>query len=125
MNYGQSTTRERERISTSALLQELKALALSFSKAVPTAQFEYVDVTFNGTAHGDTEIRHSLTNIKDPDQVRVIPVEWRFSSLPLESPVIYRDVSATRKAWGPSYIVVRCNVASAQARLMLMVEPIR
>jgi len=117
--------RQSERINTSALLQELKALAQTISKSVPTAQYEYVDVTFNATANGDTEIRHSMTGIRDPEQVRAIPVEWRFPSLPLDAVFIYKDTSATRKLWGAGYIILRCNVASAQARLMLFVEPIR
>lgn len=119
-----SQTRDRERINTSALLQELKALAQQMSKAVPSTQFEYVDVTFNGTSHGDTEIRHALS-VKNPEEVRAIPVEWRCPSLPLESPFIYKDTSASRRPWGVGYIILRCNVASAQARLLLIVEPIR
>jgi hypothetical protein len=121
-NYSQ--TRDKERINTAALLQELKALAQQMAKAVPSTQFQYVDVTFNSTAHGDTEIRHSLS-LRDPEQVRAIPVEWRFPSLPVEAPCIYKDTSASRRPWGQGYLILRCNLAGAQARLLLLTEPIR
>lgn len=123
-SYSQISARDKNRINSAALLQELKALAQQIAKAVPTTQFEYVDVTFNGTAHGDTEIRHSLS-VKDPEQVRVIPVEWRFPSLPVDTPFVYKDTSSSRRPWGLGYLILRCNLANAQARLLLITEPIR
>jgi hypothetical protein len=99
-------------------------LAASLRSQLPVAQFEYVDVTFNATANANTDIRHSLSPT-NPDEVDYVVVGWRFASAPATTPVIYRDTSATRRAAGTGYIVLRCNVASATATLLLTVRPTR
>jgi hypothetical protein len=91
------------------------------NRGLPFGQYEFVDVTFNSTANGDTEVKHSLV-ISDPEAVRVIPVTWSFASTPLESPYIWRNSASTRRPWGQGYIILRCNLASAQARILLVAE---
>ena len=100
---------------------ELDKALLGLSRGMPFGQYEFVDVTFNSTAHGDTEIKHSLV-VSNPEAVRVIPVEWSFASTPVDPPYVWKNSASTRRAWGAGYIILRCNLASAQARLLLITE---
>src|SRR5688572_13022210 len=94
---------------------------IAAERARPFDQFEYVSVTFNSVANVDTDIQHSL-NPPTPYDIDITPVQWRFGAAPAAAPVAYIDISATRKAWGAGYIVLRCNVASAEATLLLTVR---
>jgi hypothetical protein len=87
----------------------------------PIAKWEYVDVTFNASANGNTDVRHTLAPA-DVESVRYLPVKWEFTSAPAAAPIIYRDTSATRRPWGTDYLVLRCNVASAKCRLLCWLE---
>jgi GH25 family lysozyme M1 (1,4-beta-N-acetylmuramidase) len=104
--------------SLAALRQELQG---ALNRGLPFGQYEFVDVTFNSTAHGDTEVKHSLI-LSDPEAVRVIPVEWKFASTPVDPPYIWRNSASTRRPWGTGYIILRCNLSSAQGRLLLIAE---
>jgi hypothetical protein len=106
---------------SSAALSNVRALEDHVLRGLPFAQFEYVDATFSATAGAATDIRHSL-RARDPADVRAIVVEWRFATPPLAAPVIWK---ATTRTAGAGYIVLACNVASANARLLLFLEPDR
>lgn len=99
----------------------LRVLQSTVSRGLATTQFEYLDVTFSETAHGDTEIRHNL-RAGAPENVRAVPVVWRFMTPPLEAPYIYTDTSSTHRPWSLGTIILRCNLAAAQARLLLFAE---
>ena len=99
----------------------LTKLDPALERGLPFAQYQYVDVTFNATANVDTDIRHTLTTA-DPYAVRYLPINWQFGAAPAAAPGAYIDTSGSRKAWGAGYIVLRCNVAAAKARLLLFLE---
>ena len=93
----------------------------ALERGVPAGQFQYVSVTFNSTANANTEIPHTLA-VGDPEEVDYAVVDYRFTSAPATVPVVYRDVSTTRRAWGKNYIVLRSNVAALSATLLLTVR---
>jgi hypothetical protein len=82
---------------------------------VPFSTYQYVDVTFPSSANTDLVITHTLS-VTDPESVRYIPVDLSSAG------VVYRDKSATRRAWGNGYIILRASSSSLQARLLLCVE---
>lgn len=108
-------------IADPKLLKTLRKMEVQFEKATPLATYEYVDVTFNSVADNDTIIVHGL-NPEDPEDVDYEVVRWSFSSAPAAAPVAYADSSASRKPWNQGYIVLRCNVASANATIRLSVR---
>lgn len=104
-------------------LQALKG-EVGVRRALPYAQYEYVSVTFNATANADTDIRHNLQPPTAED------IDWQvvgleFSSAPATIPIVYRDASATRRPWGDNFLVLRSNVSSLTATLLLTVRPRR
>lgn len=82
---------------------------------LPIATSEYVDVTFASTANADTVIPHSL-NTPNYDDIRYLVVEQDGAGS------VYRDLSATRRAWGRNYLILRASTASLTARLLLFTE---
>lgn len=80
--------------------------------------YQYVDVTFNGTANADTDIRHDLLP-NTPELIDYEIVALRLPSAPATAPVIYTDSGPNRRKWGAGYIVLRANVASLSATLRL------
>lgn len=90
-------------------------------ESLPYGQYEYVDVVFNATANANTEVRHTLKP-PTPELVDYTVVGYKFTSAPGTVPVIYRDNSATRRPWGRGYIVLRSNVSSLNATLLLTVR---
>lgn len=96
-------------------------LTAQLDRRVPYSQFEYVSVTFSATANADTDIRHSLSPAV-PEDVRWEVVSIELSSAPATPPVIYRDSSATRKAWQTTHLYLRCTLPSAVVRLRLFLE---
>ena len=121
-------TLERVRSGEPGTEQPLDLLALkgevAARSATPFAQFEYVRVTFNGTANVDTDIRHALSP-PTPEDVDYLVLGVEQTSAPATVPVIYKDMSAGRRAWGAGYIVLRANVASLTVNLLLTVRPRR
>lgn len=85
------------------------------SRAVPSTRYEFVDVIFNSTADTDTDIRHSLGSTAIDYQV----VGWKFLTTPSTVPFAYRYIAGDARPWGRNYIILRCNVAAAQATLLL------
>ena len=90
-------------------------------RASPYAQFQYITVTFNATPDTDTDIRHRMQP-PDPEGVDFQVVGWDYDAVPTAAPVVYRDISATRRTWGAGYIILRCSEASVTARLLLTVR---
>lgn len=111
----EADTRIKEQLNQIQDLEQTAKLRDAFG------QFQFKNVTFNGTAHGDTEITHDLSPA-DPETVRFIPVMWEFLTLPVDPPYIYRPGAANRKSWGDGYIILRCNIASAVVRMLLCTE---
>jgi hypothetical protein len=105
----------------STVTGQFEAMDGTLRRGTAFGQYQFVDVTFSSTSHGDTVIRHDLI-LSDPEAVRVIPVEWGFASTPVDPPYVYRNTASTRRAWGRNHIILKCNLASAQARLLLVVE---
>lgn len=91
-------------------------------RGVGFGQYQYVDVTFNATAHKDTEIRHALL-VRDPYSVRFVPVSWAFDSAPADPPYIYRNSAVGARPWGNDLIILRSNRGSLAVRLLLFTEP--
>lgn len=100
--------------------------------SVPFAKFEYVSVTFSA-ADTDTDIPITL-NPTDPEAVRWIVVgtegtatalvggwDGPVVSLSLSPSAIYRDGSASRRAWTPTTIWLRSQQAGT-FRLLLFLE---
>lgn len=114
---------ERLESESSILDLDVKALKAETEarRARPFDQFEYVDVTFNAVANTDTDIIHTLEP-PTPDDLDFQVVQWRFASAPAAAPVVYIDTSASRKQWSTGYLVLRCNVAAANATLLLTVR---
>lgn len=79
----------------------------------PWAQYERVTVTFPATPNTDLVIRyHQLTPI-DPTVVEYYTLKKSAAGN------IYNDYSASRKPWKPGFIILRSDVASLQATLLL------
>lgn len=99
----------------------LDRLQQDFRKAVPSIAFEYVTVTFAGTANLDTIV---TTNLRpaNPEDILYKVVDWQYFAAPASTPLVYKDTSSTRKPWGQGYIVLRCNVASVIAVLELTIK---
>ena len=95
---------------------DANALETERSKRSPFAKFTFVDVTF-GTVNTDYIVTHTL-DTPDPEVIRW----WAISND--TAGVVYRDASATKRAWGERYVVLRCSAANATVRLMLFVEQI-
>ncbi len=87
--------------------------------SIPYGGYEYVEMVFNANANGDTEIPYDTLTPGDPEQVDWQVVGVKFASAPAAAPVVYRDESATRRPWRTNYIVLRSNVASLRATLLL------
>lgn len=81
----------------------------------PWAQWEIVNVTFNATANVDTQIDHTLTP-PTPEHVNYIVLRSNGAQS------IYHDATGTRRPWGAGYLILRSNVASAKATLLLTVS---
>jgi hypothetical protein len=118
---GQKGTESPSGPSKMEFTAAIRELSGAINRGVPFGQYEFVDVTFNSTANGDTEVKHSLI-LGDPEAVRIIPVSWNFSSTPADPPYVWRNIASTRRPWGEGYVILKCNIASAQARLLLVVE---
>jgi hypothetical protein len=103
------------------VLRALRQIERDFLKAAAFRQYQYLDVTFNSTANADTDIVHKLLPAT-PEDIDFQVVRLNLSANPTTVPVIYRDTSSDRRAWGDSYIVLRCNVASTSATLLLTVR---
>lgn len=103
------------------LLHKVKDLESIDTRRDAFGRFQFKDVIFNGTAHADTEITHDL-NPADPDDVRYIPVGFDFLTLPVDPPYIYKNGAANARSWGAGYIILRCNIASAVVRMLLVTE---
>lgn len=88
------------------------------SEGVPYTAFQYITVTFPSSANTDLVIPHAL----ETDDVDWQVVGWTFGSAPATTPAIYRDTSGTARAWTNTYLVLRCNVASVAATLLLTVR---
>lgn len=80
----------------------------------PFARYQRVVVTFPSTPDTDVVVPHSL-NLNDPESVEYIVLKAS------KAGVVYNDQSATRKAWQQGYVVLRSNVASLVATILLTV----
>lgn len=83
----------------------------------PFGQYERVEVTFPSTANLDTVIKHGLQTVA-PDSVEYLVLKSDRAGS------VYHDQSATRKAWGSTFIVLRSSVASQKVTLLLTVPRI-
>lgn len=110
-----SETRVKEQLKRIQELEQLSKLRDAFG------EFQFKDVIFNTVAGADTEITHNLSPA-DPELVRAIPVMWEFITIPVDPPYIYRPGQSNRRPWGPGYIILRCNIASAVVRMLLVTE---
>lgn len=87
--------------------------------SLPYGGYEYIEMVFNATADVDTEVPYATLSPERPDDVDFQVVGVSFSSAPAAAPVVYKDTSATRRPWQRGYIVLRANVASLRATLLL------
>lgn len=85
------------------------------SKSTPFTKFQYLDVTFNSVANTDTDIAHDLNT----DEVDWQVVGLKFVIAPGTTPCIYRNIAGSARPWGRNYLILRSNVASVQATLLL------
>lgn len=84
----------------------------------PFSSTELVEVTFNATANTDTVIRHAL-NPTDPNGVKWSAYNIELMAAPGTVPIIYQDSSTTHRPWKIDYIILRSNVASLKATILL------
>ena len=98
--------------------KDLKNLQKDFDQRVAIGQWEIVHVDFPATADTDVEISHHL----QPPDPEYIDVEVLHASGP---PMVYRDLSPSRRAWGNGYIILRSGVPSQKADLLLTVPTLR
>lgn len=103
-------------VKDAATAQALDQLETYINKVTVYEKYQYVTVTFNGTANADTDIVHKL-NPRDPEgvQYQVVKID--------RAAIIYNDTSATRKPWRIDTIYLRSNTASAVATLLLTLRP--
>lgn len=88
--------------------------------SAPWSGWQRIPVTFNSTANADTIIKHNLEP-PDPETVEWLCASVSLMAAPGTIPVVYRDSAAAAKPWGANYIVLRSNVASLQATLILLI----
>lgn len=96
----------------------VQLLDQDLTRAVPSTKFEYLTVTFNSTANNDTDIPHHLNST----DIGYLIVGYEFVIAPATTPCVYRDISGSARAWQTTYVVLRCNVASVRATLLLFVK---
>lgn len=113
--------KEASETQVKELLTRIKELELGTKRREAFGDFQFKDVVFNATAGADTEISHDLP-AANPESVRAFPVMWEFITTPVEPPYIYRSGVGSRRPWGPGYIILRCNIASAVVRMLLITE---
>ena len=81
----------------------------------PWAQYERVTVTFPSTPNTDLIVRFSTLRPPDVNQVEYLVVNKDRGGS------VYNDHSATRKAWGSGFIVLRSDTANMTATILLTV----
>lgn len=86
---------------------------LDLLKGSPFSQYQRVTVTFPSTPNTDLVVNHKLSNVANPESIEYHPTKLSAAG------IVYNDQSASRKPWTTSYIVLRSNVASLQATLVL------
>lgn len=91
------------------------------SERTSYGQFRYVDVQFSSAANTDTIIKHDLRP-PTPEDVDWQVVRIELATAPGTVPIIYRDGAAARRPWDTGYIVLRSNIASLKATLLLTVR---
>lgn len=83
--------------------------------AQPFAMWEEVEVNFPSTPNTDVVVPTTLQPT-NPNTINYLPLRKSAAA------DVYHDVSITRKAWQPTYILLRSNVASVKMRLLLYVS---
>lgn len=114
-----SPTNEADR-KIGALAARITQLERGSSKQSSATQFQYVSVTFPPTARADMAIKHNFRG--DFERIRYMIVGMELATTPVESPYIYRDASANKRAWTRDTIFLRCNIANLTVRLLLFLE---
>lgn len=92
-----------------------------FDRRVPYSRFQYVDAVFSKAADTDLDIPHNLTPA-DPEAVRWEVVSITSLTAFTIPPVIYKDLSASRKPWKSTHIFLRCSEQGPTVRLRLFLE---
>lgn len=93
----------------------------ALTKSTPVQQWQYVSVTFNANANGDTDIPHRL-KVTDPYAVDFQVLNLKLTAAPGTVPVVYRNMAGTARPWQNNFLVLRSNVASLQCDLLLTVR---
>ena len=85
---------------------------------------DYIQLGINQGSGGNLNIGSSNRFHASELQVTQLPTTLATSATTtiVNAPQLYTDTSATRKAWGQGYIVLRCSVPSVTARLLLFLE---
>ena len=105
-------------VKDQATSDALQRLENDFETRTPYSQYEYQDITFPSTVDQDIIISTRLRP-SDPEAIFYEIVDWKLLVTPPVVPIIYRDISSTRKPWGSGYVVLRCNIASAMVKIRL------
>lgn len=103
-----------EALAESNLRQQLNRLDELQSKSSPWAQHEFVTATF-ANANTDVDIKHSL-RLLDPEAVY-----WLVVAIDKDA-TIYKDSSASRRAWDNGVIRLRASTSATTATLLLLVK---
>jgi hypothetical protein len=90
------------------------------TKQSSATQFQYVSVTFPATARADTPIKHNFRG--DYERIRYMIIGMDLATIPVETPYVYRDASANKRAWTRDTLFLRCNIAGLTVRLLLFLE---
>ena len=94
----------------------------TISRQLPFGQYEYVDVVF-GPANTDVVVPY--TNLRVDDRSKIYWIDTQQGGTAAGTiAVVYRVINSPATAFGPNYIVVRCNVANYRTRLLLFTERI-
>lgn len=114
-----SQTNEADR-KFGALSARITQLERGASKQGSATQFQYVSVVFPATARADLPIKHNFRG--DYERIRYMIVGMDLATIPVESPYVYRDASANKRAWTRETIFLRSNIAGLSVRLLLFLE---
>src|SRR5690242_1777259 len=77
------------------------------NRGSPYSKWQFVTVTFPGTANIDVVVRHTL-NPTDPESVLWMAHNFEEPTVPpAATAYIYRDTSINKRAWQKDYIILR------------------
>jgi len=98
----------------------LSRLQTDHKNSTPAYAYEYVNVTFPSVAHQELSIATKLRP-SDPENIEYAVVGFYSKLTPSYAPIIYKDVSTTKRPWQAGEVILKCSVPSVSCILLLTI----